>query len=234
MRGHVVVPALALSILAGWQGLTYDGTATALWLRGYAILPAPQKVALSGGDFPFGSDWQLQLGPGVASADQPVTTLQNGLRRAHGWDLPTARGGNTRGEKILRFELRPGAAAAGTKPAIGRQAYLIELSPTRVTVTGNDQPGLFYGVQSFLQLLRSGVGARVSLPEGRIEDWPDLELREMHWDTKHHQDRLETMKEYSTAPPSSRSTPSAGRSKTNSPIKSTRSSARRAPSAPTR
>ncbi len=196
MKAHVLVAALALSILAGWPGLTHDGTATALWLRGYAILPAPQKVVLSGGDFPFGSDWQLQLGPGVAASDQPVTTLQTGLRRTHGWELPAARGSNARGEKILRLELRPGAAAAGTKPAIGRQAYLIELSPARVTVTGNDQPGLFYGVQSFLQLLRSGVGARASLPEGRIEDWPDLELREMHWDTKHHQDRLETMKEY--------------------------------------
>ena len=161
MKANVLVAALAFSILAGWPGLTYDGTATALWLRGYAILPAPQKVALSGGDFPFGSDWQLQLGPGIAPSDQPVTTLQSGLRKTHGWDLTTARGGNPREEKILRLELRPGAAAAGTRPAIGRQAYLIELSPTRVTVTGNDRPGLFYGVQTFsatASLRRRGAG----------------------------------------------------------------------------
>ena len=159
MKANVLVAALAFSILAGWPALTYDGTATALWLRGYAILPAPQKVALTGGDFSFGSDWQLQLGPGVAASDQPVTTLQAGLRRTHGWNLVTA-GGGPRGEKVLRLELRPGAAAAGTKPAIGRQGYLIELSPTRVTVTGNDQPGLFYGVQSFLQLLFDHSQAR--------------------------------------------------------------------------
>src|SRR6267378_8304395 len=134
MKVNVLAPALAFSILAGWHGPTDDGTATALWLRGYAILPAPQKVALDGGDFPFGSDWQLQLGPGVAPSDQPVTTLQSGLRRTHGWDLPAARGGNAREEKILRLELRPGAAAAGTRPAIGRQAYLIELGSTRVIV----------------------------------------------------------------------------------------------------
>src|SRR5712692_3758350 len=101
MRVNVLVAALAFSLLAGGHGLTPDGTATARWLRGYAILPAPQKVALSGGDFPFGSDWQLQLGPGVAPSDQPVTTLQSGLRRTHGWDLLTAGGGNALGEKIL-------------------------------------------------------------------------------------------------------------------------------------
>ena len=113
MKAHVLVAALAFSLLAGWPALTHDGTATALWLRGYAILPAPQKIALSGGDFPFGNDWQLQLGPGVAPSDQPVTTLQSGLRKAHGWDLPTARGGNPRAEKILRLELRRGASRTG-------------------------------------------------------------------------------------------------------------------------
>lgn len=196
MKVKILVLASVLSTLAGAHGLPQMGTATELWLRGYAVLPVPQKVALSGGDFLFGSDWQLHLGPGLAPSDLPVTTLQRGLRRTHGWELPTAHGGNAPEKKILRLELRPGAAASGTRPAIGRQAYLIELGPTRVTVTGNAEPGLFYGVQTFLQLLRSGVGARTSLPAGRIEDWPDLELREIHWDTKHHQDRLETMKEY--------------------------------------
>lgn len=195
MKVNVLGPALAFSILTGWHGVAETGTATALWLRGYAVLPAPQKVALSGRDFPFGTDWQLQLGSGIAASDLSVATLQSGLDRTHGWRLQTAHDGKA-GEKILRLELRPGAAAAGTRPAIGRQAYLIELGPTRVTVTGNDQPGLFYGVQTLLQLLRSGVGTRVALPAGRIEDWPDLELREIHWDTKHHQDRLETLKEY--------------------------------------
>ncbi len=189
------VPALAFSILTGWHGLAQADTATALWLRGFAVLPAPQTVALSGGDFPFGTDWRLQLGSGIAPSDLPVATLQSCLQRTHGCTLLTAPG-NAPGGKILRLDLRPGAAAAGTRPAIGRQAYLIELGPTRVTVTGNDQPGLFYGVQTLLQLLRSGFGARVRLPAGRIEDWPDLELREIHWDSKHHQDRLETLKEY--------------------------------------
>ena len=188
MKANVLVAALAFSILAGWPGLTHDGTATALWLRGYAILPAPQKVALSGGDFSFGSDWQLQLGAGIAPSDQPVTTLQSGLRKTHGWDLTAARGGNPREEKTLRLELRPGAAAAGTRPAIGRQAYLIETEPTRVTVTGKRPSQALLTASDFLQLLRSGVGARGSLPRrGASRTGPNLELREFT-DTKHHQD----------------------------------------------
>jgi hypothetical protein len=34
------------------------------------------------------------------------------------------------------------------------------------------------------------------LPEATIEDWPALQLRFLHWDTKHHQDRMETLKRY--------------------------------------
>jgi hypothetical protein len=35
-----------------------------------------------------------------------------------------------------------------------------------------------------------------SLPEGKITDWPDLNMRIIHWDTKQHHDRFETLIRY--------------------------------------
>ena len=63
-----------------------------------------------------------------------------------------------------------------------------------VEITGNSKTGLFYGVQSLLQLLRFDNAGRLVLPECVIRDWPSLELRFVHWDTKHHQKRIETLK----------------------------------------
>ena len=45
-------------------------------------------------------------------------------------------------------------------------------------------------------MLKSGPGGRLQLPIGTIEDWPDHALRFLHWDTKHHQDRIETLKRF--------------------------------------
>ena len=68
--------------------------------------------------------------------------------------------------------------------------------PQRIEITGNANPGLLHGVQSLLQLLRLKSGGAWSLPEAEIEDWPALPLRFIHWDTKHHQDRPETLKRF--------------------------------------
>ena len=60
-------------------------------------------------------------------------------------------------------------------------------------VTANAAAGLFYGVETFVQLLKPRDGI-LWLPEGRIVDWPDLQLRQIYWDDAHHLDRLETLK----------------------------------------
>ena len=44
-----------------------------------------------------------------------------------------------------------------------------------------------------MQLLKPRGGS-LWLPEGRIEDWPDLQLRQIYWDDAHHLDRPEALK----------------------------------------
>ena len=79
---------------------------------------------------------------------------------------------------------------------LARQGYQIEIVPGQVKISGNGEEGLFYGVQSLLQLLRPSSGGGYILPEGKIIDWPDLTFRSIHWDTKHHQDRMEILKRF--------------------------------------
>ena len=81
-------------------------------------------------------------------------------------------------------------------PECARQAYRISIKPGHITIEGNEEEGLFYGVQSFLQLMKPASEGKFNLPVGTIKDWPDLELRFIHWDTKHHRAKMETLKSY--------------------------------------
>jgi hexosaminidase len=68
------------------------------------------------------------------------------------------------------------------------------LGPQEIRVTANAGPGLFYGVQTLIQLLKPR-GGRWLLPEGEIADWPDLELRVIYWDDAHHLEPLPILKQ---------------------------------------
>lgn len=173
---------------------SYGATASPLFARGYTVLPSPQSVSLGSKDFTFTSNWRLELGAGVAPVDTAVRSLQQGLQQR--FQLRLGRSGNAAG--VLRLAITPNAVAIGRatdgdREALAKQAYRLDLAANRVTITGNTSTGLFYGVQTFLQLLKTEDG-KLWLPESRIEDWPDLELRVMYWDDAHHLEHLDVLK----------------------------------------
>jgi hypothetical protein len=164
------------------------GTVTELWARGYAALPCPREVRPEPGDLALGADWTVFAGDGVARDSAALSALGAGLAERFG-KAPASGGG--RGARVIRLDLRPGAVAPGAGEAIARQGYRLEVAGDHVSLVGNAPAGLFYGVATLLQLLRPApAGGGWELPRGRIDDWPDRELRVIHYDTKHHQERL--------------------------------------------
>ncbi len=122
-----------------------------------------------------------------------IRSLLADLRDMHGLSLRPAGSAKT---DALVLTVREGAVKSGAKPELDRQAYRFTAAPHRVVIEGNSDQGLFYGVQTFLQLLRPDGKGSCMLPAGIIEDWPSFDLRFLHWDTKHHQDRIDTLKRY--------------------------------------
>ena len=60
-------------------------------------------------------------------------------------------------------------------PAVSKpEGYTLTVEPDRVTITGHDGAGAFYGVQTLKQLLLQGEG---NLPETEIEDAPQYAYR---------------------------------------------------------
>jgi hexosaminidase len=155
--------------------------------RGYGVIPAPQRVELSGPDTAFGPEWSLAL-EGVAKDDPAPALLREDLPARFGL-RPPAEGG-TRVRLVLRpGSVAPGAATSRERTAIAEQAYRLDIGAGEIAIVANAAPGLFYGAATLVQLLRPRAG-RLYLPQGHIADWPDLQLRHIYWDDAHHLDRL--------------------------------------------
>jgi len=172
-------------------------TVSPLFARGYTVLPTPQNVNLAGNDFAMTSGWSVTVASGLAPDDIAVTTLKEEFRSRCGLRLAEGRRGQDLPGEI-RLSVTPGSVTIGEaldrdKASLAEQAYRLVLKPQGIQITANAAAGLFYGVETLVQLLRQQNG-QVLLPEGEIVDWPDLELRAIYWDDAHHLEHLDVLK----------------------------------------
>jgi hexosaminidase len=167
---------------------------SSLFARGYSVIPEPQRVDLKSSDFEFTNGWRLEPSQGVAAKNVAVETLESQMLRRYHVALPTGGAGNP-----IHLQIRPGSVEIGKatdidRSALEKQAYRLEVSKDRIDITANAPAGLFYGVETLVQMVRASRG-KLWLPECLIVDWPDVELREVFWDEFHHLDRMDALKQ---------------------------------------
>ncbi len=188
MNQGIKHPAILFLFLFILTPLFGQGTITDLRLMGYAIFPTPQEVNLNGENVIIDNSWQIM------SENTTSNIISNELTKSakdlHGLEFSGTGTGK------IELKIAPAVVSGIPDPECSRQAYRISISKDRVSIEGNDEVGLFYGIQSFMQLLKPVSDRRFKLPVGTITDWPDLELRVIHWDTKHHREKMETLKRY--------------------------------------
>ncbi len=167
------------------------GIPTELRARGYAVLPAPRHVELLDETVHLNEDWGLDP-TDLGDDDVAVRALTGELMDEYGLDLPPR---SAEGD-MVRLAVQPGAVDTRTGDGRDEQAYRLTVTAHGIEVVGNAPAGLFYGVQTLLQLAAGDGRGALRLPAGTIMDWPEYALRFVHWDTKHHQDRIETLKRF--------------------------------------
>jgi hexosaminidase len=175
-------------------GCCQAATTSPLLARGYAVIPEPQQASLSPKDFRFGAEWSVEAGQGVDRNSEAQRWLGEELdSRFH---ISLGAGSSSVG--VLRLEIAPNSVTPGQTQdrdieAIKSQAYKLDLSAAQIRIVANAPAGLFYGLETFVQLLKRRDGA-LWLPEGQIVDWPDLQIRSIYWDDAHHLERLPELK----------------------------------------
>lgn len=162
------------------------------------LLPVPQKVNLGRKLHPIKKNWVVR-GSGISKDEPAVISLKDGLLKRYQYQLNETfdKNQNNAAGSIL-LVIRPGAVVIGKTTdtnitSIARQAYRISLNENTITVTANASAGLYYGVQTLLQLLQHS-NDQIIYVGGEIVDWPDMNLRMIYWDDAHHLEKLAVLK----------------------------------------
>jgi hypothetical protein len=177
---------------------TLAETLSPLTARGYTLLPVPQKATLGARDFPLADGWQLVIASGIDAGEVAVESLKEQLTDRFHLTLTMNKAPRSQ-SGIIRVSMAPGSVTIGeatdrNKPGLVEQAYHLSLKPQEIALTANGAVGLFYGVQTLVQLVRR-QDVQWLLPEAEITDWPDLEMRIIYWDDAHHLEPLPVLKQ---------------------------------------
>ena len=162
---------------------------------GWGLLPVPQKVSLSDTRYLLDGSWSINTTGTILKTDPAIISLTSALKERFGLTLnPSSHGGTG----SIQLIIKPGSVKIGettdsNRTSLRKQAYRLKLDSRRITISANHNQGLFYGIQTFIQLLKEDKG-KISFAGGVIEDWPNLDLRMIYWDDAHHLERLEAMK----------------------------------------
>lgn len=146
---------------------------------GIDLIPYPQSVGYTGGDYDFSELITICVDKKASPAD--LFTAEELVRQLkETWGL---NGEITSSEKKAGIVLTHHKAQV----AHGEQGYQLESSAEKIVVRASGSAGMFYGVQTLLQLIQKD-GSRIFIKGMLIEDWPDIPLRAVHYDTKHFQE----------------------------------------------
>lgn len=159
---------------------------TELRARGFSLIPSPQQITLGPLNIIIDDTWRIDSK--IGKKDIAYTSLIEKASELHQLRF------SSNGTKKIILAISVKTITGNGNSELNKQGYLLKIMKDRVEITGNSKAGLFYGVQSFLQLLQRNHSAQLILPECEIRDWPSLQYRFVHWDTKHHQKRIKTLK----------------------------------------
>ena len=151
-----------------------------------AVIPLPQKMELHDGVFQLSPDTKIVTDFG---SSETAKFLTEPLRKSTGYPLKTST-------KYFGSAAIPGAILLTTKNAntnLGTEGYELIVATNSVVIRAPTQAGLFYGVQTLLQLLppeifSTNVVANMDwqIPCVQIEDWPRFKWRGFMLDVSRH------------------------------------------------
>lgn len=191
MKSKKLWLAWVLVVFGGARG----ATVSPLGAAGYSVLPQPQKVALGEREFQIGASWRIQADATVAQNSIALEALNDGLAARHAIHLnPGQKEAGTISLSIRAGTVDIDVAQDVDKEAIARQAYRLNIGCQGISIQANADEGLFYGVETLIQLIKHRDG-QCWLRPAIIEDWPDLPFRAIYWDDAHHLEKMDVFKQ---------------------------------------
>ncbi len=152
--------------------------------NGPAIVPEPQKMEVKEGRFLLGSGARIQVDELSGATGE---YLAGKLRASTGFPVQVYT-------NVVRAKGRIELTTKWANPALGAEGYELDVTPDAVIIKAPSQAGLFYGVQTLMQLLPPQIFSRTSVTNVaweipfavHIEDQPRFQWRGFMLDCARH------------------------------------------------
>ncbi|WP_345948065.1 family 20 glycosylhydrolase [Mucilaginibacter sp. PAMB04274] len=148
-----------------------------------AIIPEPVAIARMPGEFVLPKN--ISFGTNAAAEAAPVIAYFNQhISKATGASVSAAKSSASTISLTLN---------AVNESAIGNEGYRLTVTPKEVSIHANKPAGLFYGIQTLLQLLPKEIESATYVPNRRwtipcvnVTDYPRFQWRGLMFDVSRH------------------------------------------------
>ncbi len=162
--------------------------ASSVFAQNPSIIPVPSKAVYPKGSYPLASSIII-AGPKDAALTTTYAILSDKLSRIAGKKVQWLYDqGSIASLASIRFKLNAKADAA-----LGNEGYQLTSDAKGVQITANKPVGLFYGIQTLLQLMPKEIesnkvvaGVKWSIPYANITDTPRFAWRGIMLDVARH------------------------------------------------
>ena len=137
------------------------------------IIPAPAEVTLKKGNFIIGPETQIVYSDGKSM--KIANVLKDYLLKTYGVKLPVLNTQTNKQASVIAFRHQQQG---------GKEAYRLNAGTAALQISG-DEAGLFYGLQSLMQMIRA-EGTKLQLPCVEIYDQPRYAYRGIMQDVGYH------------------------------------------------
>lgn len=152
-----------------------------------AILPKPEKIVLGSSGESFLISPQTAITVADKSLQSSADFLNSYLLDRFGWKQAKIK----KGKQLNTIQLRLGNTASTVSGA-----YQLNVSGKEITITGADAPGVFYGIQTLIQLLPTDTAALLTVAPIQVQDAPRFQYRGMMLDVSRHFFPADFIKKY--------------------------------------
>lgn len=164
---------LALSFLLALEGMHAQNQVN--------IIPKPNQLTVNAGNFTFSKELKMYVGKGgEKTADYLKKYLADYL------NVNTITTDKKDAQVLL--EVGSGKGVKG--------AYTLNVTPKNIVIKADNEEGVFYGMQSLLQLLPTTKEATISIPDVSIVDAPRFQYRGLMLDCGRHFMPADFVKQY--------------------------------------
>jgi hexosaminidase len=150
------------------------------------IIPAPASAQLKAGTFSITSSTKIII---EGSGTQKSADFFNSyLKEFYGFKLPVSKSASSQKNVIILNFDKIGDTALG--------AYNMVVDNDKVYIGGDNEQGVFYGIQTLIQLLPVEKSSLLSVQQCSINDAPRFAYRGLHLDCGRHFFSVDFVKQY--------------------------------------